>query len=418
LKKIYFVIFTIALVITFTYIFFFVYTSDVCIATKEDASNSNTDFTHPKDNNTQDIEDEKEVDTKTSENSSEHTDDLSEPIEDTTSEDTTEEDQTSDTVEESIPQQPELDNTLTNDIPITENIPEADQEQATEPTEEIIPQQPKLIDTLNKQNMWFNKTVYLTFDDGPSKLTGKILDLLNKENIKATFFVVGIKTDEQKNMLKRIHSEGHAIGNHTYSHDYDYIYKEVNNFFKDLYKNEKMIYDAIRKIPKIIRFPGGSNNTTSNTNSGKRIINDIIDRLTDEGYVYFDWNASSGDASPQPATVDEIINNVLTWVSKNNNAVVLFHDTASKKNTLEALPIIIEKLKFLGCKFDILTTTSPHVAFIKTKSNSSESSNEPSKYSNKPLYVIKKLYMLESANFKTNPDDVKKELLKLELDVH
>ncbi|MGF7059202.1 polysaccharide deacetylase family protein [Brassicibacter mesophilus] len=262
----------------------------------------------------------------------------------------------------------------------------------TEQTNNTVPVQEKfyLINTLNKENMWANKTVYLTFDDGPSEITEQVLDILKENNIKATFFVVGNKTETGKSLLKRIDNEGHSIGNHTYSHDYKYIYKHVDNFFNDLYKNDKMIYEATGKHTKIIRFPGGSNNSSTKTENGKEVMNKIMDRLVDEGYVYFDWNASSGDASPQPATVDQIVNNVLTWVGKNNNAIVLFHDTRTKVNTLKALPIIVKKLKFLGCKFDTLSENSYQVSFTKRHHR------KPKVSDRKPPYVIKKLKKLEA----------------------
>ncbi|WIV12541.1 polysaccharide deacetylase family protein [Proteiniborus sp. MB09-C3] len=286
--------------------------------------------------------------------------------------------------------------------PVPEISDPPDTKVETEPPvepENKVPSKPasNIINTLNKENAWSNKTVYFTFDDGPSSITTKVLDLLKKENIKATFFVIGTKTDEGKTLLKRISDEGHAIGNHTYSHNYNYIYKSVDNFFEDLYKNENIVYEATKKRPKIIRFPGGSNNASTKTEKGKKIINEIMNRLEKEGYVHFDWNASSGDASAVPASVDEIINNTLTWVSRNNTAVVLFHDTAAKTNTLKALPTIIEKLKFLGCKFEVLTTNSPHIAFVKN-SNNTNTDTIPANAKNKdrkPPHVIKKLMRLE-----------------------
>ncbi|SCG84499.1 polysaccharide deacetylase family protein [Proteiniborus sp. DW1] len=303
----------------------------------------------------------------------------------------------------------------TTELPSSPTAPTEDEpvEADTSPVkpEVVAPPKPtqRFINTLNKENAWSNKTVYLTFDDGPSSLTTQVLDLLKKENIKATFFVIGTKTDEGKNILKRISDEGHSIGNHTFSHNYNFIYKSVDNFFDDLYKNENIIYESTGKRPKIIRFPGGSNNATTKTETGKKVINDILDRLAEEGYVHFDWNASSGDASAIPASVDDIVNNTLTWISRHNTAIVLFHDTASKTNTLKALPTIIEKLKFLGCKFEVLTTSSPHIAFVKSN-NSIEAvpaSTDPDPYNidilpnnglhndRKPSHVIKKLMKLE-----------------------
>lgn len=236
--------------------------------------------------------------------------------------------------------------------------------------EEEQKQEFRIIDTLNTKNAWSNKTVYLTFDDGPSPLTIKVLDLLKKENIKATFFLVGTNAENHKSIIKRISDEGHSIGNHSYSHDYKYIYKSVDNFFEDLYKNEEIIYEATGKRPKIIRFPGGSSNYSTKTAEGKKVLNGILSRLKNEGYVHFDWNASSGDASIEYVTVDDIINNTLSWISRHKTAVVLFHDTYGKTNTIKALPTIIEKLKFLGCNFEALTTSSPHIAFVKATENS------------------------------------------------
>ncbi len=275
--------------------------------------------------------------------------------------------------------------------PIEENKP-------TEQKKEVQPKPvPNIINSLNKENAWSHKTVYLTFDDGPSSITNKVLDILKKEEVKATFFVIGTKTEEAKSLLERISDEGHSLGNHTYSHNYNYIYKSVDNFFNDLYKNENVIFEATGKRPKIIRFPGGSNNTATRTEKGKKVMNEIMDRLEKEGYIHFDWNASSGDASASPASVNDIINNTLTWINKNNTAVVLFHDTAAKGNTLKALPTIIEKLKFLGCKFEVLNTKSPHIAFVKKDKNTkSETVTVSGKYRHrKPPFVINKLMRLE-----------------------
>ena len=79
------------------------------------------------------------------------------------------------------------------------------------------------------------KIAYLTFDDGPSRtVTPQILDILAKYDIKATFFVVGKYAEKNPDILRRIYEEGHVIGNHTYSHNYNYIYKNVSNFVREL----------------------------------------------------------------------------------------------------------------------------------------------------------------------------------------
>lgn len=401
MRKASYIIFTFLLIIGFLNTYSLGYTSEDPVIAEDN------DLTAEDDTNQGPIAGETSEDTL-----DDSSDPLEEPAEPSTSTDS--EETNSEESSEQDPQAGQDDLIEQNNPPASDAVPEVEENQAIESTVET-PQQPKLIDTLNKKNMWHNKTVYLTFDDGPSKLTTKVLEVLEKEEIKATFFVAGIKTDEQKALLKRIDSEGHAIGNHTYSHNYDYIYKNVDNFFTDLYKNEGFIYEAIGKRPRIIRFPGGSKNNTSNTENGKKVINEILERLVEEGYVHFDWNASSGDASVQPATVDQIINNVLKWVGNNNDAVVLFHDTASKKNTLEALPIIIEKLKFLGCKFEVLTIKSPHIAFVKAKPNSDWNPEAIAVGSRKPLHTIKKLYNLEIESSSRKPPHVIRKLHRLDM---
>ncbi|MTI68489.1 MAG: polysaccharide deacetylase [Firmicutes bacterium] len=208
-------------------------------------------------------------------------------------------------------------------------------------------------------------TIYLTFDDGPSWITEKILDILKKENIKATFFVCGNNTKYGKKILKRMIKEGHKIGNHTYSHDYNKIYKDVGSFFKDLYKNEKNIYEITGIKPKIVRLPGGSNN--SSPHKGKDLITKINKKLLQRGYTYIDWNATAADSSPTSPIKEQIIFNVLKWSTKYNNSIVLMHDSAGKKNSLKALPTIIKKLKSFGYSFDVLSEDSFKVTFNTVK---------------------------------------------------
>lgn len=360
--------------------------SDDAVANEDEEDNTISDE-NEEENTLDPNEDEQDDNTKPHENEAE---DSSEPVEN-------ELDDNSEANEDELDEEP-----IAEEEPVTETPePPADPIEEGEPMESEkeppVKPTPSIIDTLNVKNAWSNKTVYLTFDDGPSSITNKVLNLLKKEDIKATFFVTGIKTDEGKALLKRITDEGHVVGNHSYSHNYNYIYKSVDNFFDDLYKNENIIFESTGQRPKIIRFPGGSSNTTTKTEKGKKTLNEIIVRLEQEGYLYFDWNASSGDASAVPATVNQIINNTLTWISKNDTAVVLFHDTAAKTNTLKALPTIIEKLKFLGCKFEVLTTSSPHIAFVKNKkSTNTETVPANASYKErKPPYVIKKLLRLD-----------------------
>ena len=204
------------------------------------------------------------------------------------------------------------------------------------------------------------KTAYLTFDDGPSSNTIKILNTLKENNIKATFFING---NYDKEIVQRIINEGHAIGNHTHSHSYKNIYKSADAFLEDFYKLENALFNDFGIRPTIIRFPGGSNNTVSHKYGGKTIMDSIIKTMVKKGYQYFDWSVTSGDADATPATKEQIISNVINRSLKLNNPIVLMHDAVSKKATAEAVPEIIKQLKTAGYTFGVLSETSPTVHF-------------------------------------------------------
>lgn len=212
------------------------------------------------------------------------------------------------------------------------------------------------------------KIAYLTFDDGVSKYTNDILDILAKYNVKATFFPnwrSGI-TDYQAK-YKRMVDEGHAIGNHTYSHEYKDVYSSLDGFISEVTKLNDKIEDLTGYRPTIFRFPGGSNNTVHksyNTN----IIQPAISALADMGMEYYDWNVDSGDAaSSKGASKDTIVKNVLSGATY-KKIVILMHDTNTKGTTVQALPEIIEGLIEKGYSFGVLTDGSaPVVQYVKPK---------------------------------------------------
>jgi peptidoglycan/xylan/chitin deacetylase (PgdA/CDA1 family) len=180
------------------------------------------------------------------------------------------------------------------------------------------------------------KRIYLTFDDGPSSNTDKILDVLDSYGIKATFFVVGKSGyDEQ---YKRIATEGHTLAMHSYSHRYSEIYASLEAYKSDLTLLHNFLYELTGVDCNIVRLPGGSSNTVSRVD-----MNEVVSYLNDEGILYFDWNVSSQDASSNILSADEIADNVLNNLNKYNNSIVLLHDASNKDTTVEALPIIIEK---------------------------------------------------------------------------
>lgn len=206
-----------------------------------------------------------------------------------------------------------------------------------------------------------DKLAYLTFDDGPSDNTPKILDILKENNVKATFFVNG--HPERKEIYKRIISEGHVIGNHTYSHDYAVLYKTIDFFDNDKQKLDSFIFEITGIKPQILRFPGGSNNRVSYNYGGIDFMNKLTTHIKQSGIKYFDWNVDSTDASVSTQSKDKIIFEVLNGSKGKKQAIILMHDSKPKTTTILALPSIIKGLKEQGFSFSILSSESNAIQF-------------------------------------------------------
>ena len=194
--------------------------------------------------------------------------------------------------------------------------------------------------------------VYLTFDDGPSEYTNALLDVLEKYDVKATFFVTG-KGDDAT--IKREFDEGHRVALHTWSHNYSYLYSSVDNYFADLYQ----VADRVKRITgedaKLIRFPGGSSNTVSaRYDKRKRIMTTLTREVEAKGYQYFDWNVDSDDAG-KAKTSDVVYSNVISRLKAGPN-VVLQHDV--KDYSVDAVARIIEYGQSNGFYFDKLSWDS------------------------------------------------------------
>lgn len=206
-------------------------------------------------------------------------------------------------------------------------------------------------------------TIYLTFDDGPSSATtGKILDILKEEGVKATFFVTNNGPD---NLIKREYEEGHSIALHTASHNYQKIYSSMDNYFNDL----KIVSDRVKRITGhetfLIRFPGGSSNTVSRHYS-QGIMTALTNEVLNRGYRYYDWNVDASDAwtCARSSVSDKascVYNNVTKNLSKNKANVVLMHDI--KPHTVEALRNIIKYGKDNGYTFDVINMNTAMVRF-------------------------------------------------------
>ena len=185
--------------------------------------------------------------------------------------------------------------------------------------------------------------VYLTFDDGPSSNTAKILDILDDYNIKATFFVCGKDLELYSADYKRIVEDGHTIGMHSYSHNFGDIYSSGEAFAADYTKIHDLILNTTGVDTKYYRFPGGSSNRVSSTS-----MSTFINYLNEQNAIYFDWNVASGDATSQAFTSEQLIDNVMKDVVKYKTSVVLLHDASNKNATVEALPGLIEALQEQG----------------------------------------------------------------------
>lgn len=200
-----------------------------------------------------------------------------------------------------------------------------------------------------------NKTIYLTFDDGPGRYTEELLSILKRYNVKATFFVTN-QFPKYKDCIKKAYDDGHGIALHTYTHQWN-IYGSRNAYFNDLNKISNLVKSQINQEVYLLRFPGGSGNTVSrNYKSG------IMSTLTAEvqllGYKYFDWNIDSRDTSTSSAKV--VASNVIGSLAKNNTVnIVLLHDI--KRHSVDAIAEIIEYGLANGFAFDKLTMTSPTV---------------------------------------------------------
>lgn len=191
------------------------------------------------------------------------------------------------------------------------------------------------------------KIVYLTFDDGPSQNTDRILKILKKYNAKATFFVTGCHQEYNQYIIEA-YKQGHTIGLHSYLHEYQDIYSSKDAYFKDLKKIKQMVKQLIGIQVNYIRFPGGSSNRIS-----KNYCHGIMSQLTREvikqGYQYYDWNGDTTDASGNHVSTATIIKQATS--ETHQNIVLLAHDTDAKDTTVAALPSIIQYYKEKGYQF-------------------------------------------------------------------
>ncbi len=193
---------------------------------------------------------------------------------------------------------------------------------------------------VEKEKPGKGKKVYLTFDDGPGPNTEKILDILKKNDIKATFFVTGKTDDFSKQMYKRIVEEGHTLGMHSYSHVYDEIYASEKAFSQDFDKLYEFLHDVTGEYSKFYRFPGGSS-----VQDTKVPIKKLVKFLDKKEITYLDWNVLSPDIKDANVSKKQLLKELRKEVKKYDTSVVVFYDTQTQPMTIKALPSVIKALK-------------------------------------------------------------------------
>lgn len=186
------------------------------------------------------------------------------------------------------------------------------------------------------------KRAYLTFDDGPSGNTGEILDILDANDVKATFFVVG-RGDEYYDTYRDIVGRGHTLALHSYTHDYDKIYASLDDFAEDIEELRNLLYDVTGVNCVYYRFPGGSSNTVSKVD-----MDTLIDYVESQGLIYYDWNALNNDAVCGSYTPEQLVDNIMKDAVCHDDVVILMHDLDARHCTVESLQMLIDELRAEG----------------------------------------------------------------------
>ncbi len=181
-----------------------------------------------------------------------------------------------------------------------------------------------------------DKVIYLTFDDGPGPYTDELLSILDKYNVKATFFVTGMYPGSA-GCIAREAKAGHSVAVHTWSHDYASIYQSADAYWKDFEKARDLIRDQTGKETTLFRFPGGSSNTISQEYC-QGVMTELTDQAKKKGYTWFDWNVDCNDAGGT-LSASGVFDNFRKGVAGQTKAVVLCHDV--KSYTVKAMDQVI-----------------------------------------------------------------------------
>ncbi|MFS0725454.1 polysaccharide deacetylase family protein [Paenibacillus sp. 1P07SE] len=184
-------------------------------------------------------------------------------------------------------------------------------------------------------------TVYLSFDDGPSEWTPQVLDILQQEQVPATFFVLGAQAEKRGEVVQRIVREGHALGNHTYNHKYEELYGSFQGFWEQVERTGSILASLTGSEPKLLRAPGGTHGHFD------AFYYYYLERA---GYLVHDWNVDSGDSRKRNVPAADIIRSVKESALQ-HEVHVLMHDSSGHGETVKALPEIIGYYKAKGYRF-------------------------------------------------------------------
>ncbi len=217
--------------------------------------------------------------------------------------------------------------------------------------ESIIVSSMEIFESQKYLNYIEEKVIYLTFDDGPSPNTIDILDILNEEGVRATFFVIGKQVDTHKNIVERLENSHMCILPHTDTHNYRQIYKTAEDYFIDLNNCKDKIKSIINKDPvNFVRFPGGVNNDLLRND----VLKEIREKFLEYRYYFIEWNVYGLDAEITSKDANEIYESTVNQLLNTSKAIVLLHDGYGNRNTVDSLRLIIHKAKKFGYKFKTL----------------------------------------------------------------
>lgn len=206
------------------------------------------------------------------------------------------------------------------------------------------------VNSVKKENELQRKVAYLTFDDGPSKNTEKVLATLKEKNAVATFFLIGCEiTEEREEIVKKEIAQGNAVGVHTYCHEPEKIYGSADGFLQDYKKTSECIRRIIGTAPTLHRFPWGSNNCYVSSH-----VDALHEKLKEMGVKSYDWNVSGEDSVGGFIPQETIFQNVRKDLDKYSEPIILLHDSGTMDNTAAVLGRIIDYIRGEGYEFGTL----------------------------------------------------------------